>query len=183
MKYIECQIPDVKLFVPERVEDERGWMMECYHMDDLYFFGVREKFIQENHTYTRAAGTIRGLHFQMAPCAQTKLIRCTAGRSLHVAVDIRSSSKTFGRWLQAELSSENGHFLYIPGGFAHGYLTKTDHTEVQCRLDMPYISKAARSLYYADPALNIPWGIASPVLSEKDSKEKALSWEKLEKLL
>lgn len=183
MKYIECRIPDVKLFEPERIFDERGWMMECYHADDLCFFGVRENFVQENHAYTRLAGTIRGLHFQMPPCAQTKLVRCTSGRSLHAAVDIRPSSATFGQWVLEELSAGDGRLLYIPKGFAHGYLTKTDHTEVQWRLDMPFIPKAAKSLYYADPALNIPWGIEDPILSEKDSRKKALSWQRLKRIL
>ena len=183
MKYIACEIPEIKLFELERIEDERGWMMECYHEDDLCFYGIKERFVQENHTYTKKAGTMRGLHFQVPPCAQSKLLRCTSGKSLHAAVDIRPASATFGRWILAELSSENCRILYIPKGFAHGYLTQTDHTEVQCRLDMPFIPETAKSLYYADPVLNIPWGNENPVLSEKDSEKKALSWKKLRQIL
>lgn len=183
MQCMNCRIPDVKILTPERVEDERGWLMECYQEDVLHFYGIREHFVQENHVYTKKAGTVRGLHFQVPPCAQSKLVRCTTGESVHAVVDIRPESDTFGQWVMGFLTAENGRLLYIPKGFAHGYLTRTDHVEVQYRLDMPYIPQAARSLYYADRTVGIPWKVHTPLLSEKDSRKHALSWEAVVKML
>ena len=183
MRCVRSIVPDVLIFELERIRDQRGWLMECFQVEELRFYGIREQFIQENHVYTQQAGTIRGLHFQASPCAQSKLVRCTVGETLHAAVDIRPGSKTFGKWMMTDLTAQNARMLYIPKGFAHGYLTRTDGAEIQYKVDLGHIPEAARSLYYADPHLDIPWGIADPVLSRKDSQRRALSWEELLEIL
>ena len=183
MRCVQSIIPCVKIFELERIRDQRGWLMECYQEEELRFYGIKERFIQENHAYTEAAGTLRGLHFQAPPCAQSKLVRCTAGETLHVAVDIRPDSRTFEKWVMTELTAANARMIYIPKGFAHGYLTLADGAEIQYKVDLGHIPEAARSLYYADPHLDIPWGIAEPILSRKDSQRRALSWEELLEIL
>jgi dTDP-4-dehydrorhamnose 3,5-epimerase len=152
-------IPDVLLIAPRRFGDERGWFMETFHRDRLAVAGFDRSFVQDNHSMSAARGTVRGLHFQAPPHAQDKLVRVTRGAVLDVVVDIRRGSPTYGRHVAAELSAENGFQLLAPAGFAHGFQTLTDHTEVQYKVTGYYEPAAEGGLLWNDPALGIAWPI------------------------
>lgn len=130
--------------------------------------GITNTFVQDNHSFSKAKGVIRGLHYQKSPMSQAKLIRCTAGEILDVAVDIRRGSPNFGRWFGVVLSAENKKQLYIPRGFAHGFLTLVEGCEVQYKADNYYSLEHDRGIRFDDPAIGIEWGIDEPILSEKD---------------
>lgn len=142
--------------------------METYSKEKLAKQGIDTDFIQDNHSFSANRGTIRGLHFQINPKAQAKLVRCTRGRILDVAVDIRKGSPTYKKWVSVELSEENKKQLFIPKGFAHGFATLTDNVEIQYKVDEYYSPENDRSIRFDDPEINIDWGIENPILSEKD---------------
>lgn len=146
--------------------------METYNRTALAAEGLDDVFVQDNHSRSEAAGTVRGLHFQTPPFAQAKLVRCSAGRILDVAVDIRAGSPTFGRHVAAELSAENGWQLYVPVGFAHGFATLEPSSELQYKVTAPYSAPNDGGIFWNDPALGIDWSIDTnaAVLSEKDQK-------------
>ncbi|MEM9938351.1 MAG: dTDP-4-dehydrorhamnose 3,5-epimerase [Pseudomonadota bacterium] len=164
-------IPDVVLIKPRRVGDARGWFSETYRADAYAAAGIGDKFVQENHSRSTGKDTIRGLHFQIAPNAQAKLVRCTRGSILDVAVDLRRGSPTFGQYVSARLSAENGHQVYLPQGFAHGFCTLSEDVEVQYKVSAYYAPEDERGIAWDDPLLNIDWGLdgRGPILSEKDS--------------
>ncbi|ORE90769.1 dTDP-4-dehydrorhamnose 3,5-epimerase [Stappia sp. 22II-S9-Z10] len=162
-------IPDVVLLKPRRFEDDRGWFQETWNAKTLKGAGLDIAFVQDNQSLSRRAGTVRGLHLQAAPFAQAKLVRVVAGAIVDVAVDLRRGSPTFGRWTAAELSAENGAQLFVPRGFAHGFCTLTDDTEVCYKVDGFYDKASERGIRYDDPDLAIDWGFSGPIaLSEKD---------------
>ena len=163
-------IPDVILVEPRRFEDERGWFMETYKVALWREGGVIVDFIQDNQSLSRRSGTIRGLHFQIPPVAQAKLIRCTAGAIFDVAVDIRRASPTFGRHVAAELSAVDGRQMYVPAGFAHGYCTLSADTVVEYKVSSPYDPTSERGIAWNDPGLAIPWPVAgmTPLVSPRD---------------
>ncbi len=142
--------------------------METYSARDLAANGIDTVFVQDNQSYSAHKDTIRGLHFQNAPMAQTKLIRCTKGVIVDTVVDLRSDSPTYKKWFSIELSAENKKQLYIPKGFAHGFLTITDDVEVQYKVDEFYSKEHDRSIRFDDPDIGVDWGIENPILSEKD---------------
>src|SRR5271165_3930359 len=160
-----------KLIRPRRFGDDRGWFSETYHSDKYRALGVSVAFVQDNHSLSRAPWVLRGLHFQTPPHAQDKLVRCLKGRIWDVAVDVRQGSPTFGRWVAAELSEENGCQLFVPVGFAHGFLTLTPDTEVAYKVSAPYSPDCDGGLIWNDPSLNVGWPLDghSPVLSDKDA--------------
>ena len=153
-------IPDVILVEPRRFEDERGWFTETYKIPVWREGGVGSDFVQDNQSLSRRPGTIRGLHFQIPPAAQAKLVRCTAGAIFDVAVDIRSGSPTFGRHVAAELSAIDGRQMYVPAGFAHGYCTLRPDTIVEYKVSNPYDPASERGIVWNDPDLAIPWPLA-----------------------
>lgn len=159
----------VELRVP-KFADDRGFFSEVWNRDALAEAGIEAEFVQDNHSFSAAKGVLRGLHFQLAPAAQDKLVRVTRGAVFDVAVDIRPQSSTFGRWLGVTLSAELWNQLLIPAGFAHGFLTLTDNCEVQYKVSAPYDRELERSLRFDDPALGIEWpDVGKPLqLSEKD---------------
>ncbi|MEM6551943.1 MAG: dTDP-4-dehydrorhamnose 3,5-epimerase [Planctomycetota bacterium] len=164
-------IPDVKLITPKRFGDHRGFFMETYSEPVLAEHGITDRFVQDNHSKSAAVGTLRGLHFQKPPHAQAKLVRVTAGRVLDVAVDIRKGSPTFGQHVTAELSAENDAQLYVPVGFAHGFVTFEPNTEFLYKVSGLYAPQADAGLIWNDPELAIDWPLdVQPVLSEKDSQ-------------
>lgn len=170
MKKIETSLPGVFIIEPHVFGDYRGWFMETWsaaNFDelDLYF-----NFVQDNHSFTAKKGTLRGLHFQMNPMAQCKVVRVVAGAVLDVAVDIRKGSPAFLKWTSVELSAENKRQLLIPRGFAHGFLTLTDNVEFVYKCDNFYSYECDRSIRFDDPSIGIDWGIKNPILSEKDIK-------------
>lgn len=168
MKIIDTKIPDVKIIEPKVFGDHRGWFTETYSKKKLKELGIDLEFVQDNHSFSAQKGTLRGLHFQSNPKAQSKLVRCTRGKVLDVAVDIRKGSPTFKSWVAVELTQENQKQLFIPKGFAHGFLTLTKDVEVQYKVDEDYSPENDRSIRFDDKDLNVDWGIDEPVLSEKD---------------
>jgi len=168
MKVINTAIEGICIIEPQVFEDSRGWFMETYSKEKLAKQGIDADFIQDNHSFSANRGTIRGLHFQINPKAQAKLVRCTRGRILDVAVDIRKGSPTYKKWISVELSEENKRQLFISKGFAHGFVTLTDNVEIQYKVDEYYSPENDRSIRFDDPEINVDWGIENPILSEKD---------------
>jgi dTDP-4-dehydrorhamnose 3,5-epimerase len=160
----------VRLLKPKRFEDPRGWFAETYNSKRMAETGIEATFVQDNHSLSRPVGVLRGLHFQAPPHAQAKLVRCVRGRIWDAAVDIRAGSPTYGRWLGAELSAENGWQLFVPKGFAHGFVTLEPDTEVEYKVDAYYDRDSEGGLIWNDPGLGLPWPLPAggPVLSDKD---------------
>lgn len=155
---------------PKRVGDARGWFCETWNRASFIAAGITHDFCQDNHSLSIHKGTVRGLHFQLPPFAQTKLVRCIKGQIFDVAVDIRRSSPTFGQWVGIELSAENGKQLLIPSGFAHGFITLEPDCEIAYKVDAHYSAEYDSGIAWNDPRIAIEWPLegASPVLSEND---------------
>lgn len=170
MNIIRTEIEDVLIIEPKVFGDHRGWFTETYSEIKFQEMGINIEFVQDNHSMSAQKGTLRGLHFQANPKAQTKLVRCTKGRILDVAVDLRKGSSTYKKWVSVELSEDNKRQLFIPKGFAHGFLTLTDNVEVQYKVDEYYAPECDRSIRFDDPEIGVDWGIEDPILSEKDLK-------------
>ncbi len=171
------EIADVLLIQPSIHRDDRGFFSEVYNRQQLAAAGLDVEFVQDNHSLSRLAGVVRGLHFQTPPRAQGKLVRVVAGSILDVAVDIRHGSPTFGRHVRAVLSAENWRQLWIPPGFAHGFCTLENDTEVIYKVTETYAPECDRGLKWDDPALGIDWPVASSraILSDKDRTHPPLS--------
>lgn len=170
MKIINTEIPDVLILEPELFEDNRGYFMESYNENLLKELGIDIDFKQDNQSLSIPAGTLRGLHYQLNPKAQTKLVRVVKGVIFDVAVDIRKGSSTYGKWVGVILSEYNKRQLLVPKGFAHGFCTLVENTEVFYKVDEYYSKENDRGIYWADPALNIMWPMKKVITSEKDSK-------------
>ncbi|MGI6315101.1 MAG: dTDP-4-dehydrorhamnose 3,5-epimerase [Christensenellales bacterium] len=168
MQRFETSIPGVWILEPRVIGDHRGYFMETYSLPVLAEMGIHAVFVQDNQSYTKEQGTLRGLHFQKDPAAQAKLVRVVRGAVLDVAVDLRQGSPTYLRWVKAELSAENKRMLYIPRGFAHGFVTLTSDVEFVYKVDAVYSREHDRSIRFDDPAIGVDWGIDNPILSEKD---------------
>ncbi len=163
----------VVLLETRRFGDDRGWFSEVYNEARFHDLGIMSRFVQDNQSLSRLAGTVRGLHFQLPPRAQDKLVRCIRGRIYDVAVDIRHGSPTFGQWVGAELSAENGLQLFIPTGFAHGFITLEPDTEITYKVSDFYAPAQDSGLRWNDPDLGIKWPLpvgAAPLLSLRDEK-------------
>lgn len=173
----DTEIPSVKIITPRKHSDARGFFSEVYKRSDWESAGLNYIFVQDNHSHSAPAGTLRGLHFQIAPFAQDKLVRVARGRILDVAVDIRRSSPTFGKYVAVELSADNWRQLLIPIGFAHGFITLEPNTEVLYKVTALYSASHDRGLAFDDPALGIDWPVprGGPILSEKDKYWPRLS--------
>lgn len=168
-------LPDVILVEPKAFGDDRGWFMETYKRSDFEAGGIRVDFRQDNHSRSTAKGVIRGLHYQKDPAAQGKLVRCVSGGIFDVAVDIRKGSPTYGRWVSAELSAENRKMLWVPAGFAHGFCTLTDVSEVVYKTTAEYSGSHDRGIRWNDPTVGVLWPVAAPVLSPKDAQAPLLA--------
>lgn len=170
-------IPAVLRIVPQRFGDARGFFSETYNRDAFAAAGIDTFFVQDNHSLSATAGTIRGLHFQAPPRAQAKLVRCGRGRLFDVAVDIRRGSPSFGRWVGAELSFENGHMLLVPAGFAHGFVTLEPDTEIVYKCSDTYAPETEGAIRWDDPDIGIDWPLAgaAPQLSGKDAAAPRLA--------
>ncbi|PZO91369.1 MAG: dTDP-4-dehydrorhamnose 3,5-epimerase [Sphingomonas sanxanigenens] len=155
---------------PRRFEDPRGWFSETYNSARYAALGVNDLFVQDNHSFSRPAGTLRGLHFQRPPHAQAKLVRCLRGRIWDVAVDIRAGSPTFGQWVAAELTAAKGEQLYVPIGFAHGFVTLEPDCEVAYKTSALYAPESDAGTAWNDPDVAVAWplGGSAPELSDKD---------------
>jgi len=175
MKVSKTFLEEVMVIEPSVFGDHRGWFIENYNEAKYLEIGINSKFIQDNHSYSSTIGTLRGLHYQLNPKAQTKLVRCTAGAIFDVAVDIRKGSLNFGKWFGIELSAENKKQLLVPKGFAHGFITLTEDVEVQYKVDELYSPVCDRSIVWNDSAIGIKWpNEIKPILSEKDEKASLL---------
>lgn len=177
MQIIAMDIPDVRLIEPRRFSDARGFFSETWSRRALAEAGIEVDFVQDNHSLSVPAGTVRGLHFQAPPHAQAKLVRVTRGSILDVAVDIRRGSPTFGRHVSAVLSAANWRQMFVPAGFAHGFATLEPDTEVCYKVDDYYAPACDGGIAWDDPALGIDWRIdpATAVLSEKDRRHPVLA--------
>jgi len=165
------------VITPRRFADERGWFSETYSARSLAQHGIIAEFCQDNQSFSSAAGTVRGLHFQSPPFAQAKLVRCVSGRIFDVAVDIRRESPTFGQWVGAVLSAEDGKQLYLPTGYAHGFMTLEPNCVIAYKVDNFYAAEAEGGILWNDPKIGIDWPKLeiSPRLSGKDEKLGSLS--------
>jgi dTDP-4-dehydrorhamnose 3,5-epimerase len=163
-------IPEVKLLTPRRFRDERGFFSESYNARVFAEAGIVGPFVQDNHAYSSQAGVVRGLHFQIAPRAQGKLVRVTRGAMLDVAVDIRQGSPTYGRHVSAVLSAANWTQIWVPQGFAHGYCTLEPDTEVLYKVTDYYAPEYERGVHWNDAALAIAWPVSgdTSIVSAKD---------------
>lgn len=168
MKIYELGIPDVKIIEPDVYFDYRGYYMESYSLRTMKKLGICDVFVQDNHFYSIKKGTIRGIHFQNSPHAQSKLLRCTRGAILDVAVDLRRNSPTFKKYVMVELSAENKKQIYIPKGFGHCAMALTDEVEGQYKVDELYYPEYDRAIAWNDPDINIDWGTDVFIVSEKD---------------
>ena len=167
---IETSIADVKVIIPRKFGDHRGFFSETWNQKTLSSMGIDTAFVQDNHAFSAEKGTIRGLHYQLPPKAQGKLVRVTRGAVLDVAVDIRRGSPTFGQHIAVELSAENWKQLWVPAGFAHGYCTLTENVEFIYKVNNDYSPEHEAGIIWNDPALGINWGISNEQarLSDKD---------------
>lgn len=177
MLFEDTDIPGVRIVTPRKHGDQRGFFSEVYKQSEWRQAGMDYTFVQDNHSFSAPVGTLRGLHFQTPPFAQDKLVRVLRGRILDVVVDIRRSSPTFGRHVAVDLSAENWRQLFVPAGFAHGFITLEPDTEVFYKVTAHYSPDHDRGLAFDDPALGINWPIppGGPLLSEKDKHWPRLS--------
>jgi dTDP-4-dehydrorhamnose 3,5-epimerase len=177
MELAATGIADVKLIKPVRHLDARGFFSEIFREDALKANGIDRHYVQDNHTLSVEEGVVRGLHFQIPPFAQTKLVRVTAGAILDVVVDIRWGSPTYGRHIAIVLSSAEWNQLFIPEGFAHGYCTLAPNTEVLYKVNAYYSAAHDRGLRWNDPSLEIDWPVAeaAAVVSDKDRHQPLLA--------
>lgn len=168
MRIIPTKLKEVILLEPKVFGDHRGFFMETYSKRVYEGLGLHYEFVQDNHSLSCEVGVLRGLHYQMTPKAQTKVVRVLRGEILDVVVDIRKNSPTYGQHVTAHLTAENKLQIIAPKGFAHGFITLVPDTEVVYKVDEYYAPEADRGIRWNDPALAIKWPFAEPVLSDKD---------------
>lgn len=169
VRFIEQRLPGVFLIEPERHTDERGYFARSFCVDELARAGLHTEFPQGNTSYNLRRHTLRGLHYNEAPHGEVKIVSCTAGAIFDVAVDLRAGSPTRLRWCGVELTPDSGAQLYIPAGFAHGFLTLTDHATVEYRMGARYAPGAARGVRWNDPRFAITWPAPPVVIAERDA--------------
>ena len=172
-QFTRLQIPDVILVTPKVFGDSRGFFIETYKRSDFTEAGIREYFVQDNHSKSQK-GVLRGLHYQNHPKAQGKLVRCISGRVFDVCVDIRRSSPTFGKWVGRELDSVAHQALYVPAGFAHGFLTLIETAEVVYKCTDEYAPECEAGIIWNDAEIKIDWPLKEPLLSERDRNHPLL---------
>lgn len=174
MKVLETNLPGVKLLEPKVFGDRRGFFLENYNMSVFHEHGIEDAFLQDNHSLSKEAGVLRGLHYQLNPKAQSKLVRVITGAVYDVVVDIREGSPTYKEWQGFILSEHNQRMLYVPEGFAHGFCTLTENTNVCYKVNAYYSPEHDRGIRWDDPELLIDWPVSEPILSEKDRQQPLL---------
>ncbi len=173
-EFKKLSIPDVILVTPKVFGDIRGFFLEGYKKSEFFNNGITVEFNQDNHSQS-AKGVLRGLHYQKSPKAQAKLVRCIEGEIFDVAVDIRKNSPTFGKWVGEKLSAENKNMLFIPEGFAHGFVVLSEKAQLLYKASNEFAPDCDRGVRWNDPDININWGIDfEPILSEKDTNQPFL---------
>jgi dTDP-4-dehydrorhamnose 3,5-epimerase len=175
MQVEATELPGLMIVTPQRFGDARGWFSETWNAQRMAEAGLSIDWVQDNHSMSGKAGTLRGLHYQKPPHAQDKLVRCSAGAVYDVAVDFRRGSPSFGKWVRVELSAENGRQMLLPKGFLHGFVTLTDGAEVQYKCSDVYAPDCDAGIRWNDPDIGVDWGLAgAPVLSAKDEVQPFL---------
>lgn len=174
MKVIELKLDGASIIEPVVHGDNRGFFMESYNEQAFKQNGIHHNFIQDNHSLSAETGVLRGLHYQLNPKAQTKLVRVLRGAIYDVIVDIRKNSPTFGQWVGVILSEDNKRQLLVPKGFAHGFCTLGPSTQVLYKVDEYYSPENDRGILWSDPSLGIDWPTTSPILSDKDKRHPLL---------
>ncbi|HDP25863.1 MAG TPA: dTDP-4-dehydrorhamnose 3,5-epimerase [Deltaproteobacteria bacterium] len=175
MQFIETTLQDVFIVEPSVHKDQRGFFLEAFSSRIFRDYGIAVDFVQDNCSFSKSSGVIRGLHFQYPPHAQAKLIWVITGSILDVVVDLRRASPTYGKWLSVEMSSSPVRMLYVPRGFAHGFCTLRNSTRVLYKVDAFYAPHADAGIRWNDPDLAIVWPTQSPIVSAKDSRLPSLS--------
>ncbi len=174
-EFEQLKMDGVILIKPRIFGDNRGFFMESYKKSEFIKNGIDIEFVQDNHSKS-TKGVLRGLHYQASPKSQAKLIRCSKGRIYDIAVDLRKNSKTFGKWLKVELSEENKHILFIPAGFAHGFVVLSNEAELLYKTNTEFSAEHDRGILWNDKDINVNWGIDfEPILSEKDKFQPKFS--------
>jgi dTDP-4-dehydrorhamnose 3,5-epimerase len=168
-------LPEVLILTPRRFGDMRGWFMETFNAARMGEAGIAIDWVQDNHSMSAAKGTLRGLHYQAPPRAQDKLVRCSKGAILDVAVDFRDGSPRFGKWVAVELSVGNARQMLVPKGFLHGFVTLSDDAEVQYKCSDFYSPEHDGAVRWDDPEIGVDWGVMAPVLSDKDREAPLLA--------
>lgn len=168
MVVTKTKLDGVLILEPDVFGDHRGWFMESWSKKKYEEVGINVEFVQDNESFTAKKGTLRGIHFQQAPFAQSKLVRVVQGAVLDVAVDLRKGSPTYLQWVAVELSSENKKQFFIPQGFGHGFLTLTDNVQFVYKCDNFYSKEHDRSIRFDDEEIGVEWGVTDPIVSEKD---------------
>ncbi len=176
MNVIKTKLSGVYIVEPRVFGDERGWFFESFSRIKIKDIAPEMDcdFVQDNHSYSKEKGVLRGIHYQETPMTQAKLVRCVAGAVLDVAVDLRKGSPTYKQWVLVELSSENKRQLFLPRGFGHGFVTLTTDVEFVYKTDNYYSYEHDRSILWSDSEIGIDWGTTNPILSEKDAKAPLL---------
>lgn len=173
-EFEKLEIEGLILIKPKVFGDSRGFFTETYKKTEFEKNGINVEFVQDNHSKS-SKGVLRGLHFQVAPKAQAKLVRCTKGKVFDVAVDLRKNSETYGKWQKVELSEDNKHMFFIPQGFAHGFVVLSDEAELMYKTSAEYCPESDRGLLWNDSTVNVDWGIDfEPILSDKDKIQPTL---------
>jgi dTDP-4-dehydrorhamnose 3,5-epimerase len=168
MIFTETKLPGAFVIDLENLEDDRGFFARCWSEAEFAAQGLNPHSVETNISFNRRAGTLRGMHFQTLPHAQPKLVRCTAGAIYDVIIDLRPESVTFKHWIAVELTAANRRQLYIPEGFAHGFQTLVDNTEVLYQMSAPYVAESARGVRWDDPAFGIDWPPAERTIIARD---------------
>lgn len=169
MRFVETPLAGARVIEIEPHADARGFFARTFCRDELTAAGLPGEFMQASVSYNIRRGTLRGMHFQAAPHEEPKLVRCTRGAIFDVIIDLRRASPTHCRWFGIELTAENRRTLYVPPGFAHGFQTLVDDTEILYQMAEPYLADAARGVRWNDPAFAIAWPIGEPFMSERDA--------------
>jgi len=166
--FIETKLRGAFMIEPERLEDERGFFARAWCQREFESHGLSPRLVQCDISFNTKKGTLRGMHYQVAPHEEAKLVRCTMGAIYDVIINLRPDLPTFKQWVAVELTANNRRMLYVPEGFAHGFQTLVDHTEVSYQMTEFYHPESARGVRWDDPAFAIEWPLADPILSEKD---------------
>ena len=176
MKKTETGLPGVYVIEPQVFGDARGYFMETWSTRNFEELGLKYDFVQDNQSYSAKKGILRGIHFQIEPWSQAKLVRVTRGAVMDVAVDLRKGSPTYRKWVAVELSAENKRMLMIPRGFGHGFKTLTDDVEFIYKVDRLYNKECDRGIRFDDPEIGVDWGeVERELLSAKDTKAPTLA--------
>ena len=168
MKVTKTKLNGVVILEPQVFGDNRGFFMESWSKRKFEEVGLFYDFVQDNHSSSTVKGTVRGIHFQKGKWCQAKLVRCTRGAVLDIAVDLRKSSSTYKQWISVELSEDNKKQIMVPRGFGHAFVTLTDHVEFMYKADNYYAPESEGGIRWNDPDIGVEWGVADPVLSAKD---------------